>query len=122
MSGSNRNGGASGGPASGGPANGGPAIGTVPRIVSIVIGNIGNANANFAAAVNNNNNDGGGGGGGIGGGAIGQNTLLNVRARLFRVLFMKIALIYAIAVPPSARRAIEWIVLSIVSLIFSMNE
>lgn len=43
----------------------------------------------------------------------------SVRNRLFRVIFMKVALIYAIAVPPKARKLIELLVLlSAISSLF----
>jgi hypothetical protein len=41
---------------------------------------------------------------------------LRMRARLFRVLFMKIAVIYAIAIPITIRKAIEWSILLIAFL------
>lgn len=88
--------------------NNGFGFGRFPRIIGIVIGRV-----NFAAAINNNNNNNINNNNNNDG--SNQNTLYSVRARLFRVLFVKIALIYAIAVPPIARRIIEWIVLTIVS-------
>ncbi|KAI1290150.1 Membralin [Halotydeus destructor] len=82
--------------------------GAVPRIMGIVVNNVNGPNnvplvanegTQFAAAANNLNNNGP------------QNQLMSVRTRLFRVIFMKIALIYALAVPVKFRKAIEWSIL-----------
>jgi hypothetical protein len=86
-----------------------------PRIIRIVIGNIGNNNLNGNIAINLNNN--------INNNNNNNNnedpndmSLLRMRARLFRVLFMKIAVIYAIAIPITIRKAIEWSILLIAFL------
>lgn len=97
--------------------------GAMPRIIGIVVNNVAHGSppappqpanaehseataASTASANNNNNNNGP------------QNQLLSVRARLFRVIFMKVAMLYAIAVSPKIQKLIEWgiLVLAFLSL------
>ncbi|XP_054153996.1 membralin-like [Oppia nitens] len=85
-----------------------------PRIIRIVVGNghdavnvVNGRQPNIAININNininnnnNNNE-----------EATDVSLLRIRSRLFRVLFFKIAVIYALAVPHTVRRLIEWSVL-----------
>ncbi|CAG2167189.1 unnamed protein product [Oppiella nova] len=82
-----------------------------PRIIRIVIGQGGhgghgaNIDNNIAININNininnNNND-----------EPQDVSLVRIRARLFRVLFFKIAVVYALSVPTALRKLIEWSVL-----------
>ena len=98
-----------------------------PRIIRIVVGNVGpngggnggqnnpnnnNIHQNIAININNininnnnNNNE-----------DPTDISLLRMRTRLFRVLFFKMAVIYALAVPHRVRKCIEWSFLSMAIL------
>ncbi|XP_075731716.1 membralin [Rhipicephalus microplus] len=83
-------------------------IGILPHLLGAAANNLNNNNFN-----NNNNNNNGlsrnaGGGGSSNNGA---NPMNSVRDRLFHALFVRVALAYATAVPPSVRTLFEYITL-----------
>lgn len=86
-------------------------IGILPHLLGAAANNLNNNN-NF----NNNNglsrNAGGGSSNNSGGGG---NPMNSVRDRLFHALFVRVALAYASAVPPSVRTLFEYITLLKVS-------
>uniref|UniRef100_A0A131XE33 Putative conserved plasma membrane protein n=1 Tax=Hyalomma excavatum TaxID=257692 RepID=A0A131XE33_9ACAR len=81
-------------------------IGILPHLLGAAANNLNNNN-NF----NNNNGLSRNAGGGSSNNAGGGNPMNSVRDRLFHALFVRVALAYASAVPPSVRTLFEYITL-----------
>lgn len=81
-------------------------IGILPHLLGAAANNLNNNN-NF----NNNNGLSRNAGGGGSSNNVGGNPMNSVRDRLFHALFVRVALAYASAVPPSVRTLFEYITL-----------
>lgn len=81
-------------------------IGILPHLLGAAANNLNNNNFN-----NNNNGLSRNAGGGGSGNSAGGNPMNSVRDRLFHALFVRVALAYASAVPPSVRTLFEYITL-----------